>query len=292
MMNPDNGDNPRGKMYMNNKGRRFPGWGSLIIVAFLIICICSTGCINKIMKYTDNETVVTPAITLPVTENTRVAVPTVTGTTPQGTPTKSDVVTEFTLIPTPNPYPGINGTQINGTPQYSFLYRQPEFTKTYTLSGNAVGLRVNVEHGPLYIVYTVDPKYDCLDDPDSCRGTVFASRNRPYMTITVRDNSTQEIVAQDGYAREYSSDKGEYPSASVTDSSASASNDNSGADYTATPSPRYIPVYKEGQFQITIEGSYLDVTVSIITGDSPDLLTAQENSTGTAASATDNVDGD
>jgi hypothetical protein len=51
--------------------------------------------------------------------------------------------------------------------------------------------------------------------------------------------------------------------------------------YESEPGPRYIPVYREGQFQITIQGSYLDVTVSVITGASPDLLTAQEKSAST-----------
>jgi len=294
-----NSDNPKGKMYMKNKNRRFPVSGILLVIAFLIISVCSSGCINKVMNHTDEETAITEDITPSVTEDNPVAVPIVTETVPQITPMKSDVVTEVTPFTTPNPYPLIHGVQINGSPQYGFQYRQPEFTKTYTLGGNAVGLLVNVVQGPLYIVYTVNPKYDCLDDPDSCRGTVFASRNRPYMTITVRDNSTQEIVAKDGYAREYSSDTGTYTfettgsssDDSNDDNSVSSSNDNSdNGDYRSTPGPRYIPIYKEGQFQITIDGNYLDVTVSIITGASPDLLTAQEKTAGATTTPATNSD--
>jgi hypothetical protein len=190
---------------------------------------------------------------------------------------KSDVVIEVTPFTTPNPYPIIHGVRINSTPQYAFLYRQPEFTKTYTLGGNAVGLLVNVAQGPLYIRYIVKPKYDCLKDPDSCRGTVLVPVNRPYMTITVRDNQTQKIVAESGYAREYSSDTGNYHITTTVESEDSTE----AGTYESEPGPRYIPVYKEGQFQITMEGNYLDVTISVITGASPDLLTAQEKSVST-----------
>ena len=302
-MTKKNSDNPKGKMDMKNKDKRFPVSGLLLVIAFLIIGVCSAGCINKVMNHTGEEPAITEDSTPSVTEDTQVAVPVVTETVPQITPMKSDVVTEVTPFTTPNPYPVIQGVQINGSPQYGFQYRQPEFTKTYTLSGNAVGLLVNVVQGPLYIVYTINPKYDCLDDPDSCRGTVFVPVNRPYMTITVRDNSTQEIVAKDGYAREYSSDTGTYTFETTDgssddsndntddDNSVSSSNDNSdNGDYYSNPGPRYIPVYKEGQFQITIEGNYLDVTVSIITGASPDLLTAQEKAGDTTSSATNSDD--
>ena len=123
------------------------------------------------------------------------------------TPNQSTVITEVTPFVTPNPYVFPQAVQINETPQYSsFLYRQPEFTKTYTLigNGNAFGLMVNVVKAPLYIVFTVKPKYDCLENPDSCRGTVLVPVNSPYMTITVRDNQTHEIVARDGYGGIYS----------------------------------------------------------------------------------------
>ena len=189
---------------------------------------------------------------------------------------------------TPNPFPPIDypGTQINSTPQYAFQYRQPEFTKTYTLTGNSYGLLVNVVQGPLYIRYTINPKYDCLKDPDTCRGTVLVPVNRPYMTITVRDNQTQQIVAQDGYAREYSSDIGHYHFTGTVTSDDSSETQ----PYDSYPGPRYIPVYKEGQFQITIEGNYLDTTVAIITGTSPNPLDATEKNTAATTPEASNDD--
>jgi hypothetical protein len=188
-------------------------------------------------------------------------------------PIITDSVMEFSPQPTPDPYVIQHGARINGTPvQYlSFLNRQPDFTRTYTMNGYPVGLLVNVTQGPLYIVFTVNPENDCLKDPDSCRGSVTVPVNRPYMTITVLDNQTNETVAEDGYGGEFSSDTGNYNNgcssyqSSVSNSYSWAPNDN----VCQQPGPRYITVYRSGQFQIIMDGSYLDVTVSIITGSSP-----------------------
>ncbi|GAB6286635.1 MAG: hypothetical protein STSR0009_28370 [Methanoregula sp.] len=189
------------------------------------------------------------------------------------TPLKSEVVTEVAPILPENPYPILHGVRVNATPEYSFLNRIPDFKKTYTLRGNATGLLVNVVEGPLYIVFKVKPEYDCLANPESCRGTLTVPVNRPFMTITVRDNQTHEIIAKDGYAREYSSDNGHYQIEVISKKGTT----------TSTPGPRYIPIYQEGAFHITVEGNYLDVEISIITGASPDPLKITTNA-GTAAS--------
>jgi hypothetical protein len=263
---------------MNTEKRRRKPWCITLVLALLIVLLVSSaGCINMIKKFTEGGNAVTPTDAPPDTENSSTSAPAIQQPVPQLTPMKSDVVVEVTPYTTPDPYPIIHGVRINATPQYAFLYRQPEFTKTYTLSGNAVGLLVNVVQGPLFIKYTVAPKYDCLKDPESCRGTVLVPVNNPYMTITIRDNQTQEIVAEDGYGREFSSDTGNYHFTTTVESAESTE----AGTYESEPGPRYIPVYREGQFQITIQGSYLDVTVSVITGASPDLLTAQEKSAST-----------
>ena len=120
-------------------------------------------------------------------------------------PTITDSITEFSPQPTPDSYIIQHGARINGTPlEYlSFLNRKPDFTKTYTMNDYPVGLLVNVTQGPLYIVFTVKPEYDCLKDPDSCRGSVTVPVSRPSMTITVLDNQTNETVAEDGYGGEF-----------------------------------------------------------------------------------------
>ncbi|MDD1702536.1 MAG: hypothetical protein LUQ31_06115 [Methanoregula sp.] len=256
---------------------------SVILVLLLIVALCSAGCINMIRKSASGEPAATPAVPVGLTENPvatqsvpQTLQPTKQQTAVSVTPLKSEIVIEVTPYTTPDPYPIIPGVRINSTPQYSFLDRTPEFTKTYTLGGNATGLLVNVVQGPLYIVYTIDPKYDCLMDPDSCRGTVLVPVNRPYMTITVRDNQTREIVAQNGYGREYSSDTGNYGEITYMGAKVD-STDNSG-ESVATPGPRYIAIYREGQFQITLQGNYLDVNIRIITGASPNRQDAAEKS--------------
>jgi hypothetical protein len=175
------------------------------------------------------------------------------------TPQKSDLVIEVLPIVTPDPYPVLHGTRINDTALYSRLDRISEFDKTYILRGNATGLLVNVVEGPLYIVFEVKPMFDCLASPSSCRGNMENPVQRPYMTITVRDNTTHEIIAKDGYAREFSSDTGSYQ---ITVESEEGSS-------TSTPGPRYIIIYKEGTFHITLEGNYLDVSLRVATGASP-----------------------
>jgi hypothetical protein len=196
--------------------------------------------------------------------------------------TPADSVAEVTPFLTPDPYPVIHGTRINATPlDNDPLDRTPVFEKTYTLDGGAVGLLVNVPKGPLYIAFVVTPEYDCMKNPDSCRGNLAASVNRPYMTITVRDNKTHEIVAQDGYGSIYSSDTGQETFS------------NTGLDLTTgitststtTPGPRYIVIYKEGAYQVTIEGAYLDVDVKIITGNSP---SGQDHWNGATSSPSEN----
>jgi len=286
--------NGQKKCGSTERKRTSPGTVVIVFLLLLGVSIISAGCIKNAQHLVGNgETAADAASGVSVTETSDVTSLTPTPVpVPEITPAKSEIVQEVTPFTTPNPYPIIHGARINSTPQYAFQYRQPEFTKSYTLTGNSYGLLVNVVQGPLYIKYTVNPKYDCLDSPDSCRGTVFAPVNRPYMTITVRDNQTQQIVAKDGYGREYSSDKGEYSAGSSDGSSeVSSSYDNTDkGNYANVPSPRYIPVYKEGQFQITIEGNYLDVDVAIITGTSPNPLDATEKNAPETSATQDDDD--
>jgi len=274
---------------INLKGKRVSPWFIMMLLAVLIgISIVSAGCIKNAQHLVDGG----GAEELTAPEASGTGVPNVAPPTPTTvpvpvlTPAKSNIVTEVSPILTPNPYVIQHAARINSTPQYNFLYRQPEFSKTYTLTGNAYGLLVNVVQGPLFIRYTIEPKYDCLKDPDTCRGTVLVPVNRPYMTITVRDNQTQQIVAQDGYAREYSSDIGHYHFTGTVTSDDSSETQ----PYDSYPGPRYIPVYKEGQFQITIEGNYLDTTVAIITGTSPNPLDATEKNTAATTPEASNDD--
>ncbi|MDO8871956.1 MAG: hypothetical protein Q7V05_04385, partial [Methanoregula sp.] len=246
-----------------------------VVLILLAATTFSCGCVNKMLsKSTDDSGQVAdsspqsatgmggPAALPDATTGSVYRVPIA-----EITPVKSEVVTEVAPVLTPDPYPILHGIRINNTPQYNRLDRGVEYEKTFHLSGNATGLLVNVVEGPLYIIYEVTPKFDCMASPGSCRGNLKSPVTRPYMTIIVRDNQTREIVAENGYAREFSSDTGNYEF-----SIASKDDAGSTTTTTSTPGPRYIAIYKEGVFHITIEGNYLDVTVKILTGALPSKL--------------------
>ncbi|MFZ0005312.1 MAG: hypothetical protein WCA60_03580 [Methanoregula sp.] len=274
---------------MRIEKRKAPA-GCLPLGLFLLIVLMagSTGCIkiaqNAISGGSATGNIsITPVVTA-IPNTSPSVIPQSNLTADPGvfmTPAMSDIVTEVTPDVTPDPYVFPNATKINETPlQPAFQYLRPQFTKTYTLTGNAVGLLVNVAQGPLYVVYMVNPKFDCLADPDSCRGTILVPVNNPYMSITIRDNQTNEIVAEDGYGRQYSSDIGHYE-ISTTGYTTTSVNGQTTVSTTSLPGPRFIPVYSSGQFQITIQGNYLDVTVAIVTGTAPNPLDALEKSGGT-----------
>ncbi len=158
---------------------------------------------------------------------------------PQKTNALTERVAESPPILPADPYPVPVYVRASATPAPAPLV--PEFTRKYSLRGNATGLTVNVTKGPLLVSYDIKPLYDCLDKPESCRGSMAKSINRPYFILTVRNLTTQEIVAEDGYAREYSSEK----------------------------TNRTVKIFGEGRYHLTLTGNYLDVTLSITTGDSP-----------------------
>ena len=244
------------------------------IMLMLAAVIFSCGCIKVIPGLQADPT---PEISLqatPIIENQSVLpasayVPVAQIPGVEMTPAKSEAVMEVAPILTQDPYPILHGTRINATPLSDRLNRAQIFEKTYHLTGGAEGLLVNVAEGPMYIVYVVTPQNDCLTSPGSCLGDLEKPVQRPYMTITVRDNQTREIIAQDGYAREYSSDTGNYEfsytSKSTMDTLLSSASYTE-TTTTSTPGPRYIPIYKEGTFHITIEGAYADAEMKILTG--------------------------
>ncbi|MFA4861867.1 hypothetical protein [Methanoregula sp.] len=257
---------------MAQKKRSAGAFPLLCIIVLILVAasMVSSGCIKKIQKSSEPAVQTTNGSThSPGNETLEFPMATTSQSAPSQTPvrmtpSKSEIVLEVTPVLTPDPYPIQHATRINGTSEINPLWREPEFQKKYHLAGNATGLLVNVVEGPLYIVYTVTPQKDCLKNPESCRGTIKVPVNRPYLTITVRDNTTQQVIAEDGYGREYSSDIGKY-AISISSKNAEGSTNTD----TSTPGPRYIPIYREGSFQITIEGNYLDTDISIITGTSP-----------------------
>lgn len=147
-------------------------------------------------------------------------------------------VSEAAPILIPELYPSLHATRLNQTGNPPSRVPAPFFKKTYPMRGNATGLIVMAPQGPLVIMFDVRPVADCIEDPKSCRGDTIKPVNRPYFTLTVRDHETNGIVAEDGYGREFSSEK----------------------------SNRTLKVYRDGRFHLTLTGNFLDVTLAVAAG--------------------------
>jgi hypothetical protein len=245
--------------------------GHLVILIVIAGLVFSGGCINKILQKQAESSSGTSPVSVNATAITMTLGPTPGIPWPgqqeplvQMTPAKSDIVSLVTPFTTPDPYPILHARRINATPIYNRLQRTPEYQGTFVFDGNATGLLVNAVEAPVYIAFIVQPQYDCLKKPDSCRGTLTSPVTRPYLTITVRNNQTEEIVAQDGYGREYSSDTGQYTFVISNDNGAGGT-----VTSTSNPGPRYIALYKAGVYHVNMEGNYLRVKVWILTGSSP-----------------------
>lgn len=213
---------------------------SVLICLFLIATASSCGCIKVVERSIASQTAAGDATPMATSDRTAPAITGMAGQPPVAMATPP-VVAAANPILIDDPYKTLHATRINRTEDNRSVVRTPVYENSYILRGNAYGLIVNATKGPLIVTYDVTPVYDCLDKPDTCRGTMQVSVNRPYCIITVRDNESRAILAQDGYAREYSSQK----------------------------SDRTITIFKDGQFHITLEGNYLTVKLSIVTGDSP-----------------------
>jgi len=232
-----------------------------LVLAILIFTIAMIpGCLKIAQQYSDDRpsegsaTQPHDAIRFPTTPHDTVT-PTASETAVSAR-TTTDLVTDALPELTPNPYPGQHSRQFNTTTDPSRYVRTPEFKKTYILRGNSTGLSVNATSlkGPLWISFTVKPLYDCLNNPDSCKGEVKKTISRPYFALTVRDNQTRAIVAEDGYGREFSSQT----------------------------ENKTLKIYREGRYHLTLTGESVDVTLSITTGTAPAQSAAQASAASSA----------
>ncbi|WP_321504544.1 hypothetical protein [uncultured Methanoregula sp.] len=220
--------------------------GCTILLALLLCTAASApGCLVLLQNQTSEEQQPVPTLTSSSVQQPSSSVSPASqqikssAIQPQKTAIPPARVAEAPPILTSDPYPVPVYVPVNTTSSPPPLV--PEFTRKYTLRGNATGLVVNVTKGPLLISYDIRPQSDCLDKPESCRGTMGKPITRPYFTLTIRNPTTKEIIAVDGYAREYSSAK----------------------------TNRTVKIFGEGQYHLTLTGNYLDVTLSVTTGDSP-----------------------
>ena len=201
---------------------------------------------NQSVSLATGSTRTTPPPPLPIHDQ---GMKTVTPATIIPAQSSPDLVTSALPEQTPDPYPIQHAVQINASAEPLRHVRLAEFRQTYVLRGNSTGIVVNATKldGPLWIWFDVNPLYDCIGDPDSCRGKTGKSISLPYFTITVRDNQTREIVAEDGYGRIYSSQSAN----------------------------RTIKVYREGRYHLTLTGDSVDITLAVATGAAPVLNVTQ-----------------
>lgn len=240
----------------------------MILIFVIFLAVISSGCIKLMQQSTGSagiqqhevphlEPVTAVAIADPVSTSPKVASP---RPTPSVIPTTFSIFSDAEPILPPDPYPIQHATQINETPLTNRHVRYAELSRTYVLRGNSTGLVVNatVLEGPLWIGFEVKPLLDCLENVESCRGGVTKTISRPYFTLTVRDNQTREIVAEDGYGGEYSSQK----------------------------TNRTIKIYEEGQYHLTLTGNSVDVTLAVATGAAPPVPESQTSTLSQASMKT------
>lgn len=264
---------------------------------FLTTLVFAGGCVHRIQeRTTPGFDTVAPSESTDRFESANRSAPTMglksQTATAKIVPKDTDSVLEVAPYTTPDPYPVMHATQFNETQEFSHLGSGDyQFTKLYILRGNATGLLIHVTKPPLYLIYTVSPDYDCTEDPDSCRGTLTKPVNRPYLTITVRDNATETIVAEDGYGREYSSDIGtyEFTISGWNDNGLLSSGESSPTEGTNTvyPGPRFIKIYRAGTYHVTLEGNFLSVTMNVRTGSASTTEKTGDTTTDTAGGAGD-----
>lgn len=245
-----------------------------VLFFFMSIAASSCGCLKVVQKSlstdaTDNDTqsVTTISPTEEVTVQTTVSIMEIPPTT-EIIPNMTMQVESADPIIDYESYDTLHGARLNETtiyrPNESRAKYVPEFQKSYTLGCNATGFIADVKKGPMVIHFNVHPVINCNTDPSSCRGKgglpaedsedsdysddskesseySISTVNRPYFTMTVRDNETHAIIAQDGYAREFSSQ---------TDD-------------------RTLMVYSRGRYHVTLEGCFVTVNLAITTGNSP-----------------------
>ena len=235
---------------------KIPSWRIILRVLSLFVVLllisASAGCLNRFQHISSGDTAYSGNQSLqgegsvhvdaaPSLTPTIIPAPTVSLTHPAGNPA---TVLEVPPVITPDPYPVMHATRVNSSPSYDYLAdfysRTPVFTRTYTLRGNSTGLLIDAARGPLWIKFDVSRLDDCLKKPESCRGTLDKAVSRPYLRLTVRDNQTGKIVAEDGYGQEYS----------------------------GQISDRFIVIYRDGQYHLTLTGNYLDAKITIATGAS------------------------
>lgn len=166
--------------------------GVIILIGFFLILGGQYLKFSEEARVTPTPVPRTPVITeIPTTEPTtpETTVPTPEVTTPAPEPTPRGTYAEA-AIPIRDPSPYV-------LPYYSTVYNPKGayfptiFHKSYDMDFQYEAVYAEVVKAPLIVDFAVSPE--------------SSSPIRSFFMITVRDNETQKLLAQDGYYRTYSS---------------------------------------------------------------------------------------
>jgi hypothetical protein len=165
--------------------------GIIIVIVFVVVLFGHSVRVSQASHVTPTPVPETAVITeVPtVIPETTPEIPTPEITTPSPVPTERGTYAESaTPIRDPSPYV---------LPYYSTVYNPKGqsfptiFQQSYTFNFQYEAVYANVVRAPLIIDFAVSPG--------------SSSPIRSFFIITVRDNKTQKLLAQDGYFRTYSS---------------------------------------------------------------------------------------
>jgi hypothetical protein len=221
----------------------------LVLLAAIIMSACTPGCI-KVSKAGEKQPVSGQPedVALPQVNLREVPTPSATlpSVTPAGTPVAvvttpfyGSSVTEVLPDLPPDPYQVPNGT----VPE-SIESGKPILTPVYHASftdmrNESRGLLVDVVTPPLLISYTV-AKRNWAD----YKGKPLSDNPRwSYFVVTVRDNATRQLLGEDGFGHVYSMDE-----------------------------KKEMYFYRQGTYHITFTGNMVDATITLSTGDAPDMV--------------------
>jgi len=160
---------------------------------------------------------------------------------PELTNTTSDDTSEDDSVKTVEPFipddPLFSPTEFNNsvpddTPNLE--YYQVLFKNSIPFSYNSSSILVNVGKGPLIVGYKFS---NFIVTTNNGNGNPYYS----FLDLTVKDNSTGEVIADGGYGRTH-----------------------------PTTVEQYIPILKTGEFRIDMYGTGLDVELIIISGTVPE----------------------
>lgn len=136
---------------------------------------------------------------------------------------------------------------------------QEIFRKTYDLNYENAGLLVNIEKAPLIIDIHVEPE---CDNPYDC-----------FLRLTVRDNATMEIIADEGYGVLYNTGaygtgyvEKEYETGHPGDRYGRGFGPLVKREEYATDADQRIVIRVPGEYHVNLYGTRMKVTISISSG--------------------------